>query len=195
MDLKYGEDYEEQSFHNINNPKQEISESNFINCKFTHCNFSSSKWTECVFQDCEFENADFSISKFHHTRFVNARFLNCKLLGIDFGLVRLELGFSIACEKCDLSYCFFTNLDAKETKFINCKMHEMLFQKSDLSKSSFDRSDLFRTVFDKVNLKEVSFLGSKNYIIDPSKNNCNKAKFNYPEVLSLVEVFGVEVVE
>ena len=43
------------------------------------------------------------------------------------------------------------------------------------------------------NLEKSNFVGAKNYYLDPLKTKLKGAKFSYPEVLALLEGFGVKV--
>ena len=43
------------------------------------------------------------------------------------------------------------------------------------------------------NLMKADFRGAKNYVISPQDNRVRKAKFSFPEVLSLLKCLEIEI--
>lgn len=85
-------------------------------------------------------------------------------------------------------------MDLKNTKFQNSKILDCDFFNSNLENSSFENSTLTGTKFENTNLSHSSFVNTKDYLIDPNKNNIKKAKFSFPDAVSLLNVFDIEIV-
>ncbi|PKP52754.1 MAG: hypothetical protein CVT90_02520 [Candidatus Altiarchaeales archaeon HGW-Altiarchaeales-3] len=81
----------------------------------------------------------------------------------------------------------------KNTKFLNCKINDCDFFYTNLTNSSFEHSDLLGTKFEHSNLSCVSFLNAQNYNINPNKNILKKTKFSFPEVVSLLGAYDIEI--
>ena len=73
-------------------------------------------------------------------------------------------------------------------------MRETDFFKANLTGCDFENTDLQATRFQNCNLRKASFVGAKNYFVDPVDNNVRQAKFSAPEVLSLLSKFKIEIV-
>lgn len=103
------------------------------------------------------------------------------------------MGLTLNCTKCDLSYSLFSDVNLSESIFNECKIYESDFSDSILTKSTFKGSDLLRTKFFNTDLRDCDFTKSKNYFFNPGENKCKGSKFNQPEVLSLLESFGIKI--
>jgi len=57
----------------------------------------------------------------------------------------------------------------------------------------FRGSDLEGSLFHKTGLERADFSGARAYAIDPTANRIKKAKFSYPEVLTLLAPFEIVV--
>lgn len=95
---------------------------------------------------------------------------------------------------CAINLCSFSGLEIKKTEFNNCEIKETDFFDSDISEGSFVGCDLGESRFSNTNLTKTNFVGAKNYQINPEDNNIKKAKFSFPDCVSLLEGLGVEVV-
>ncbi len=62
---------------------------------------------------------------------------------------------------------------------------------ADLTDSDFSDSDLSGSQFHRTLLENTNFKGAYHYTIDPASNRLKKAKFSYPEVLSLLAPFEI----
>ena len=60
-------------------------------------------------------------------------------------------------------------------------------------KSNFAGCDLQETIFHRCNMRKASFVGAKNYTINPLVNDVKKAKFSFSEVTSLLKGLDVEI--
>lgn len=185
--------YENKRFSGSEHRKLVLEYAEFSGCTFLDCDISESKFVKCVFENCTFKECNLSLSEFPETRMTDCGFISCKLAGIDWALLSTEMGFELSCEDCDLSYSTFVEVDLSGSTFTDCVMHEIDFTQSSMKKALFKGSDLERTLFDRTDLREANFRQARNYVFDPSKNRCTKAKFDHVEVLNLLKPFGIVV--
>jgi len=104
-----------------------------------------------------------------------------------------QLLFDCCFYKTRLQNCNFSDLKMKKARFIGCTIDECDFENAFLVESKFDDSIFRGTLFHNCNLERASFFEAKGYEIDPRVNNIKKAVFSVPDVLSLIECFGVEI--
>jgi uncharacterized protein YjbI with pentapeptide repeats len=81
----------------------------------------------------------------------------------------------------------------KGSKFEDCEIRGCDFQNVYLVGGAFDRCFFSETLFHACDLEKASFRGARGYAIDPRVNKIAKAVFSVPEVLSLVECFGIRI--
>jgi uncharacterized protein YjbI with pentapeptide repeats len=65
--------------------------------------------------------------------------------------------------------------------------------RANLAGSDFSGSNLQLSKFQDTNLERANFVGARDYYINPMCNKLKQARFSYPEVLSLLDTFGVEL--
>lgn len=164
----------------------------YENCSFENCNFSASKLSGVIFSECEFINCDLTTAEVRNTGFKEVHFDNCKLLGINFGTCSKFL-LSFRFQDCLLNFSSFYGLKVPNTHFLNCKLREVDFSESILSKSVFSNCDLHAAIFQNSNLQTCDFRTSFHYSIDPENNRVAKATFSLPEVLGLLEKYKIKV--
>ena len=193
LPIQSNQEYLEKDFNSLEILKGNISTIEFSDCIFNKCNFSDTVFTSCVFERCIFRNSNLSNIKLPNCKFIDSKFENCKIIGIDWKTVRTEMGLTLDCTKCDLSYSLFSGINLSESIFNECKIYESDFSDSILRKSTFKNSDFLRTKFFNTDLRDCDFTESKNYFFNPGENKCKGSKFNHPEVLSLLESFGIKV--
>jgi uncharacterized protein YjbI with pentapeptide repeats len=119
-------------------------------------------------------------------------FEKCKLLGIRFTVIDAFL-INWVFKECVIMICDFGDMDIRGSKFLNCEMKEADFINTNLICADFAGSSLQLCKFYHANLEKVNFVGALNYYINPIDNKLKQAKFSYPEVLSLLDTFGIEV--
>ncbi|GAH27414.1 unnamed protein product, partial [marine sediment metagenome] len=54
-------------------------------------------------------------------------------------------------------------------------------------------TDFTKSLFIHTNLTKADFTESINYNIDPNQNEIKNAKFSFPEVVSLLNHFDIEI--
>lgn len=127
-----------------------------------------------------------------YSRFQDTIFVHSKIMGLNFSKCNNFL-LSFNFEDCNVSNSIFSDMELKEIHFKNCKVNDCDFININLSDSSFENSNLKGTVFDNANLSNANFENAKEYSIDPNKNILRKAKFSFPEVVSLLDSFDIEI--
>ena len=186
-------EYKKQKFRSTTAESSVIKNVEFFNCTFESCDFSETAFHNCIFEECIFVGSNFSNCKFPNTKIDETKFKSCKLIGIDWSLLRTEMGLVLDCEGCDLSYSSFFKVDISNSIFEKCKMHECDFTETKAKKARFKGTDLFKTRFLKSNLMNADFREAQNYFFDIRENRCEKAKFSSPEVLNLLTAFGIVI--
>ncbi|NTU93558.1 MAG: pentapeptide repeat-containing protein [Chlorobiaceae bacterium] len=161
-------------------------------CRFSHSSFVNAKLSGMVFRNCLFETCDLSLASFRETSLQEVRFLRCKLLGVQFSECRklmLRIGFN----QCMLRLSVFNNLDLRNTVFEECDLQEADFTEADLAGTRFTKCNLSRTTFFRTNLERADFRSAFGYSLAPESNHLKKAKFTMPEVLGLLDSYGIEI--
>jgi len=166
---------------------EEFEAETFKDIDLTGASFKNSKFIDCNFENCNLSNVDLN-----NTRFQDIRFRNCKIMGLDLSKCNdfiLMIGF----EDSFLSYSIFSGMDLENTAFTNCRIYDCDFVNTNLKNADFENSDLKGSLFRNTNLSFASFRNAKNYEIDPNKNFLKKTRFSIPEVVSLLNIYDIEL--
>jgi uncharacterized protein YjbI with pentapeptide repeats len=190
-----GGEYVDVEFADIILTKTEIKDIEFDNCSFLDCDFNGSSFTGVTFSDCTFTNCNLGVTKYNDSQMKDCKFESCRLMGIDWRSLVSAFGMVLDCKNCDLSYSAFDNMNIQRSTFENCKFNEAVFDTANLQKCIFANCDFTRATFTKCDLKDADLSSAFSYYIDISSNSCRKAKFSYPEVLSLLTGAGIIVEE
>jgi uncharacterized protein YjbI with pentapeptide repeats len=78
---------------------------------------------------------------------------------------------------------------------MKCIAREVYFEDVNLTLANFNETELTDSIFRNSTLIEADFSNAKNYLIDARKNNISKAKFSFPEALSLIYALDIEIIE
>jgi len=183
---------EDRRFYKVNQPKAAVDESRFYSCSFNQCSFGETLFSKCLFEECTFTAGDLSLVMIPDTRIDDCVFRNCKMIGIDWTVVRREIGMNLEFHECDLSYCTFMKVNLQGSLFSNCFIKEADFQEVTLKEVSFAGSDLHRTRFSRCDLAKADFRDADNYFFDPRDNRCKGAKVKFPQAAELLRGFGIE---
>jgi len=172
------------------NSQDNYSGKEFYSEVFRNVDFSGKDFTNSRFSDCTFENCNLSNINMGNTRFLNARFDGCKILGINFTRCNhflMRMDFS----RCIIQMCTFIHLEQKGICLKECKIYDCDFGYADLQGADFSGSDLRDSIFQNTNLSGASFINAINYSINPNENIIKKAKFSFPEAMSLLDKFDI----
>jgi fluoroquinolone resistance protein len=176
-------------------PGVRIASSDFDTCTFERCILTEAVLSHCRFTSCKFIACDLSLLCAPNCRFVDVEFIESKLAGVDWTVVGSTKTdrqlFSAAFDRCALDYSSFFGLRLK--KLSSCSALEVDFSEADLTGANCQRSDFAGAKFLHTNLSGANFVGARGYAIDLSANRAKKAKFSYPEAMSLLSAFDVIV--
>lgn len=164
----------------------------YEDCRFNSCSFSNASLSGLVFRSCVFENCDLSLAKLRESSLQDVRFIRCKLLGILFSECRKFL-LHLSFEQCLIRLSTFNEMPLKGTIFEGCDLQEADFTSADLAGASFRECDLTRATFFRSNLEGADFRTAFGYSFAPESNRLKKARFSMPEVLGLLDGYGIDI--
>lgn len=159
--------------------------------RYVQCNFIESDLRDAKFIECEFEGCTISAAKIDGT-LLQASFKDCKIEGINFFQLRqsmIELSF----ENCLIRHSSFATMKLMKTNFTRSTFDNVDFADADLAESKFANCEFRDCVFQNTNLSKADFVGARGYAINPMNNKIKKAKFDMPEVLSLLAAFDIKI--
>lgn len=172
--------------------KTDLENKEFSNCYFIDCDFTGSNFRKSTFKNCKFEKCNLTLIKNDSTSFDKIEFIDSKIIGVRFDRFRKE-NLSFNFKNCFLKQCSFNDLQIPETKFIKCSLEGVDFEETNLEGANF-RESLFQDCsFENCILKESVFLKAKGFIINPTINNLQKARFSKDSLYGLVKEFGIRV--
>lgn len=189
-----GSHFQDRQFSPENPLPEDLFETSFSNCIIKNIDFSGremqgSEWDSCEFFECNLSNPLIAESSFD-----SCEFTHCKLLGISFYECR-QLRFDFYFSECQLIQCNFSELNMQKSRFLGCDIADCSFQEANLTGSSFEDSRFRECIFHHSKLQRCSFKNASGYCIDPSTNQVKGAKFSAPEVLNLLQGFGIEILD
>jgi uncharacterized protein YjbI with pentapeptide repeats len=171
-----------------------FAKGDYESCTFKNCNFANVNLSHVKFIDCEFEACNLSSANIYDTGFQDVQFLECKMLGLLFDKAD-TFGFSITVKDCQLNHASFYKVNLNSSSFEGCNFQQADFSEATLKGITLTTCNFQQAVFDGTNLEQANLKGSKNYRINPEKNQITKAKFNYPDVLGILEHYQIIVEE
>lgn len=186
--------YQDQTFSPENPLPEDLFEKSFRNCTLQNLDFSGLDLQESEWDECEFEGCNLSNPLVKDASFETCIFRNCKILGIHFHECR-QLRFDFYFSGCQILHCNFSELSMQKSRFLDCDLSDCYFQESSLDGGSFEGSRFRQCTFHHSRLNRCTFKNATGYCIDPHSNQIKGAKFSAPEVLNLLQGFGIEILE
>ncbi len=185
------ENYYKQTFARFLLSGEAVQSKTFEECIFEDCHFLNCSFEKSRFLSCHFRGCIISVVNLTSCRFIQPVFRKCKVIGIDWTKVTLlrEPEFY----NCKIDFSNFRMLKMPKTKIINCEALEVEFVETDFTDSIFTGTDFEKSRFFKTNLSGTDFRGAKNYSIDITNNTIKKAKFSYPEAISLLNNLDIVI--
>jgi fluoroquinolone resistance protein len=185
------ESYYEQTFTGLSLngevvQKKTFEECIFEDCRFLNCSFEKSRFVSCIFRGCLISAANLL-----NCRFDRPVFRKCKVIGIDW--TRTLLIKEPEFYDCQIDFSNFSMLKIPGAKIVNCEAKEVEFVETDFTDAVFTGTDFEKSRFFKANLSCADFRGAKNYNIDVTNNIIKKAKFSYPEAISLLNNLDIVI--
>ena len=186
------EHFYDTTFNGLQEQAFTLQKGEYEKCVFKNLDLSNKKLFEMRFFDCEFIHCNLSMANIAQTVFSGCQFTACKMLGLHFDHCS-AFGLSFNFTECNLSHSVFYKLKIPKTQFISCLLHECDFTDADLNTSLFNDCDLLHSKFERTILEKANLSTAINYSIDPDQNKIKKAKFSLPEVLHLLDKFGIVI--
>ncbi|MBT8190761.1 MAG: pentapeptide repeat-containing protein [Saprospiraceae bacterium] len=159
-------------------------------CIFINCNFSDSDLSDLLFIECEFIECNLSNCKLYGTSFQEVKFSQSKMLGLQFDSCN-DFNLSISFECCKLDHSVFQKMNLSRSSFDDCQMEGVDFEEAEMMDVKLLKCDLLNANFDRTNLENADLSYSRNYRIDPERNNIKGARFSFPEVAGLLEKYNI----
>jgi uncharacterized protein YjbI with pentapeptide repeats len=116
--------YNYKSFSETDN----VTNSNFINCRFNNINFLKAIFHDNTFENCVFDNINFEDIQFKKCNMAGSKFSNCNFAtGNIFNLCDMA---GIEFNSCYMAGCNFTESNVSECNFYNCIINYKIFENS-----------------------------------------------------------------
>lgn len=125
---------------------------------------------------------------------LSVHFEQCKIEGLNFFTVKTSL-LAVSFERCVIRHCSFAGLKLHNTRFTHCELINVDFADADLTSADFQSSRFVESTFNNTTLTKANFREAIGYMIDPQRNKVRGARFDLPEVLSLLLPFGIRIGE
>lgn len=164
----------------------------FVDCRFKNCEFETLHVENCKFSDCTFAGCRVTNPVFDYCTMIGNDIISCHLLGINWE--NLSTGFVAPVdhlEGCKLKYNNFVNVNFQKFTFSGNDILESLFGDCNLSHSNFSSCHLNRTEFFRCDLTGANFENADGYTVDISNCKLKSAIFSFPEVVNLLNSFGI----
>ena len=184
--------HSEQFIENQDFSQHPIKEKEYELYTFRGCNFSNSDLTGLRFCETEFIDCNLSNANLAQVSFQDVNFVNCKMVGLHFDQCN-AFGFSASFKDCRLNDSVFYQMKLGRTSFLGCSLHGVDFTEADLKNVLLKKCDLLNATFENTNLEKADFSESVNYSFHPGLNKIRGAKFNSPDVLRLLDVYGIKI--
>lgn len=184
--------YEEERIEGLECFQEPLYNLSFTECIFSHCFFQKGTWGGSKFISCSFLNCLIFCVDLTGVRMQEVRFEESKLVGLEFYKCDPTF-FSISGKKAIFQGCNFSGMKMKKSSFPECKLKGCFFSDAQLSESDFSQADLEGSIFHNSDLKKADFRQASHYQIDPLSNKIQKAKFSFPEVVSLLQGFDIKI--
>ncbi|UJH68733.1 pentapeptide repeat-containing protein [Allomuricauda sp. SCSIO 65647] len=171
---------------------QRLAKGDYENCHFEDCLFQEGFLDNQNFVECRFVNCDLTNVNIANTQFNDVVFEACKLMGIHFETCD-PLLLTLQFKKCNLSLASFYEMDMPNTRFENCKLHQVDFTMTKLMACLFPECDMKGALFEGADLGRADFTSAVNFNIDPTKNNIKKAIFSQSGLIGLLKKYDIAV--
>ncbi|MCB9252666.1 MAG: pentapeptide repeat-containing protein [Flavobacteriales bacterium] len=181
-----------ESFTGIDFTKDGLPYKEFELCTFVNCNFSGLDLSGINFTECDFDACNLSLCILKKTVLRDLTFKNCKMLGLHFDDCN-QFGLSFRFDSCILNMSSFFQCQLSKTVFKNTQFVEADLEECNLSECIFENCDFNKAVFNRTNITGADLSTSINYHIDPEVNQIAGASFSLPDVLSMLNKYGIRI--
>jgi fluoroquinolone resistance protein len=182
----------DQLIENMDFSGRSVEKVEYESCTFKNCNFSDSHLNGSRFIDTEFVNCNLSNAGIAQVTFQDVTFNNCKMLGLHFDQSN-PFGFSVSFITCQLNDSIFYEVKLGRSSFLDSQLRAVDFTSAELKNSPVRNCDLLNAIFDNTDLEKADLSGSVNYSINPQLNKIKGAKFSWPDVKGLLDVYKIVI--
>ena len=158
---------------------------------FRGCTFIDSNLKEARLIDCVFERCTFSSVKLDHA-VLQVSFVECKVEGVNFFVAQRTL-ISLTFKDCLIRFSSFATLKLPGVAFTGCTLKNVDFAEANIPGANFSKTEMEDCIFQSTNLSKADFRGARGYALDPRLNKLIGAHFEMPEVVSLLDVFQLDI--
>jgi uncharacterized protein YjbI with pentapeptide repeats len=183
--------YYQQKFSKLILTDEAIAPKEFEDCTFESCSFTNFKFTGVKFINCTFNDCVLSAIAAPSSRFLEVTFTRCKVLGFNWSKTNTIRG--LVFNDCQLNYSDFSYKKIPETKMLHCEAKEVDFTETDLTGSDLQNTDFERSRFYNTNLSGADLRGARNFYIDVKNNILKRARFNFPEAMTLLNSLDIVI--
>ncbi len=189
--------YVEQVFEDVDLTHKEFVSKKFNECTFDKCDLSYAVFRNCRFLNCTFQTCNLSLVDVTGSSFAGVVFSESNVIGVNWTKASWPKGkplYPIEFLKCNLNHSTFIGLNLHGIRIEECLAKEVDFRDADLTKADLSYTDFIGSLFLNTNLRKADLTGSKNYAINITLNKVEKAKFSFPEAMSLLYNLDIELV-
>ena len=173
-----------------------LQDAEFNDCTFTGCRWDNVRVRNCTFLSCTFQHCSWSSVVFSFCQMRDAWFTGCAFRSIAWGGLQgrsaLVQPFGKA-ERCEFRYNEFSGMSFVNFDFSGCRFGDCIFDECRLAGADFRGVPLGHTQFSRCDLQKADFREATDYAIDPSANQMQGARFSFPDVVALLNGFGLKI--
>ncbi len=186
-----GDCFEDETFSDAELPAIDLSEKEFVRCRFIRLVAPESVWKGARLDDCFLEHCDLSRMRPAAMALRGAAFANCRLTGVDWSDLRPNP--TVSFEACNLQYASFVNVNLTGARLGNCKLADAQFIESRLVECDFTKSQMAGCRFEDCDLRMANFAEAYGLFVDPTRNKVRDARIAMATAVLLAESFGFKV--
>ena len=120
------------------------------------------------------------------------------MIGVDWTIAswpKPTLGSPINFHNCGVDFSNFFGLSLPKISFKGSSVKDVEFSETDLTDGDFSNAILTKSRFSQTNLTRANFQDATEYSIDVTNNWLAKARFSFPEAISLLRSLDIELSE
>lgn len=173
-----------------------LEDQTFLECEFHRCQFLTSQIRRCLFRSCKFYNCVFVGNEWDFSSMISGGFYSCVCVGINWEQLRTKTRANETVGEAQntfFKYCSFFQMNLNKFHFETCRFQESYFEECRLRESCFEQVEFDKTQFRSCDLRKADFRGAVNYVMDPTQNRMQDARFSFPEVIHLLDGLGIRI--
>lgn len=165
----------------------------FEACRFEKCKFVKATFLQCRFLDCTFDQCDLSSVSVPHTSLQGVRFKASKLIGIDWTMANVHMGFDPRFDGCALDYSSFSGMDLGGVQLVSCRGREVRLDETTLKGAGLVDVDFGGSTLHRADLRQADLSSVSNLAIDLLSCRLGKTKLSLGTAYDSLSLLGVTV--